>query len=410
MVERVKSLRDFYGLMAETAEVRRTLVQRVLESTEDGVEDSAHLRVLERALQRLGDVPREGELRVLSMGERGGGAQVRLNLSYEMEELKKDIFYLTHTEEEFGRYLSDLHPGHREQLERCLGTLSGIGFRNFVADRDGTLNNYCGRYASSIQSVYNAVFLARFAAACTENAVILTSAPLSGGGLLDVSVSPAGVFIYAGSKGREYVDREGQRSSLPVDRDQQDRLDRLNRRLERLVKEPGYELFSLIGSGLQFKFGQTTIAKQDIYGSVPEEESRDLERRVEEILQDIDPGGVYFRTEDTGKDIEILLTVSRGGDSGRLKEFDKGDGVDFLDEALSLRLEQGPNLVCGDTLSDVPMVRSSVRKTELTWAVFVTSDETVRRKAAEGCPNHCFVTEPDTLVCVLNALWERKTS
>lgn len=51
-------------------------------------------------------------------------------------------------------------------------------FQNLITDRDGTINNYCGRYKSSIQSAYNSVFLSCFALFCCVNAAILTAAPL----------------------------------------------------------------------------------------------------------------------------------------------------------------------------------------------------------------------------------------
>lgn len=73
-----------------------------------------------------------------------------------------------------------------------------------MSDRDGTVNNYCGRYLSSVQSVYNSVFLTRYAVKKVTNGTILTSAPMENMGLVDIATtSREGVFIYAGSKGRE---------------------------------------------------------------------------------------------------------------------------------------------------------------------------------------------------------------
>ena len=51
-------------------------------------------------------------------------------------------------------------------------------FHNLITDRDGTINNYCGRYKSSVQSAYNSIFLSRFATDCCQNSIILTAAPL----------------------------------------------------------------------------------------------------------------------------------------------------------------------------------------------------------------------------------------
>lgn len=56
-------------------------------------------------------------------------------------------------------------------------------FRNLITDRDGTTNNYCDRYASSVQplgrmglskgpvrSAYNAAWLSNFSRHCVDNA------------------------------------------------------------------------------------------------------------------------------------------------------------------------------------------------------------------------------------------------
>ena len=166
-------------------------------------------------------------------------------------------------------------------------------------------------------------------------------------------------------------------------------------------KAPRYELFKWIGSSLQFKFGQTTVARQDIYGSIPATESEAFMNVIEELTRDIDPQGEYFRTEDTGKDIEIILTVD--GESG-LKDFDKGDGVLFLDEELDLGLSRGGNLVCGDTPSDVPMVAAALIKSTGTSTIFVTRDETLKAAVRQVCGRAHFVSEPDVLVCLLNQL------
>jgi hypothetical protein len=234
-----------------------------------------------------------------------------------------------------------------------------------------------------------------------QHALILTSAPLSGGGLEELTVSPPETFILAGSKGREYLDTDGRRGTLAIEADKQKMLDRLNQRLTRLLQDPNYQLFSLIGSGLQFKFGQTTIARQDIYGSIPTPESEAFAGVIEELLREIDPHGLYFRTEDTGKDIEIILTVE--GQSG-LKDFDKGDGILFLDSQLGLELSRGGNLVCGDTSSDIPMVSAALGKSKRTWSIFVTRDQKLQEAVRRSSERAHFLSEPDVLVSLLNQL------
>jgi hypothetical protein len=295
-----------------------------------------------------------------------------------------------------------MHEGFDARVRAGVEVLRGVNPRNLVSDRDGTVNNYCGRYLSSIQSAYNAVFLTRFATECVANAVVLTSAPLDKGGLVDIGVAPQEKFIYAGSKGREYLYRGRRRGSLPIPAEQQTKLDELNRRLAAMLAQPRYATFALIGSGFQRKFGQTTISRQDISGSIPEAGSKAFLDTLRGVVDEIDPAGAFFRIEDTGLDVEIILTVKAGAGAGGARDFDKADGVLFLDGELGLDLARGPNLVCGDTPSDVPMVAASMGRTERTWAAFVTDKEELRAKVAGLCPNVFFTDQPDVLVTVLN--------
>ena len=399
-IETIETIQQFYALMQETGKLRRKLVARIMEGESPYPQGSEQLRSFLNALRRI---PRQNGRFVLTGG--AGRTQtrktLRLELDYEITELEKDLIFLEKGEQALLSHLAERHPGFREEIGSALEFSHGLRLplTTLISDRDGTVNNYCGRYLSSIQSVYNAVFLSRFAQRAVKNAVILTSAPLSGGGLAELTVAPPGLFILAGSKGREYLDGRGRDGRLPIEQEKQNKLDQLNRRLEQLMQDPRYELFSLIGSGLQFKFGQTTVARQDIYGSIPATESETFMDMIEELIRDIDPQDEYFRTEDTGKDIEIILTVE--GESG-LKDFDKGDGVSFLDGELGLGLARGGNLVCGDTSSDIPMVAAA--KSPQTSAIFVTSETAIKQAVSRICERTHFVSEPDVLVCLLNQL------
>ena len=392
MPQRIETIQQFYALMQETGKLRRKLVSRIMEGESPDPQGSEQLRSFLKALQ---NIPRQNDRFVLT------SSALYLELDYEINELEKDLIFLEQGERALLSYFAELHRGFREEIGSALEFSHSLRLplTNLISDRDGTVNNYCGRYLSSIQSVYNAVFLSRFAQRAVENAVILSSAPLYGGGLADITVAPPWLFILAGSKGREYLDGKGRDGRLPIEREKQKILDQLNQRLELLMQDPRYELFSLIGSGLQFKFGQTTVARQDIYGSIPTTESEAFMNVMEELIRDIDPQGEYFRTEDTGKDIEIILTVE--GESG-LKDFDKGDGVSFLDGELDLGLARGGNLVCGDTSSDIPMVAAA--KSPQTSAIFVTRDEELKQAVRRICERAHFVSEPDILVCLLNQL------
>jgi hypothetical protein len=391
-------LNEFYSAMSSTVECRRMIVCSLLENN---FVPAKLLDSLKQTLEQILSIPRvdSGGFELFYAEHK----TMKLDLTYEIEELKKDIFFIKRPEEEFAGYLEDLHPGFRGEVGNMIEALRGKKFSNFITDRDGTVNNYCGRYRTSIQSAYNAFFLTRFARNCSERSILLSSAPLRNLGLVDISVFPSGTYIYAGSKGREYLDIQNRYHRFPVEAGKQNKLDILNAGLADLLKDPRYEPFSLIGSGLQFKFGQTTVSRQDINGSVPEKESRIFLRRVKKLVHKVDPEKTFFRIEDTGKDIEIILTVT-DEKYGTLKDFDKGDGVMFLNRDVPLFLNEGVNLICGDTPSDVPMVEAASEMNHETLAVFVSEDLALQKKVTAVCPRALFVSEPDVLVYSLNEL------
>jgi len=394
--QQIRTLKEFYALMGETRDLRVRIVKNIFD---DKQTEPGWIESLKNALASLVNIPMERGKRVLFLDD---SKKMPVDLVYEITELEKDLFYLENGEEKFIEYLEDLHSGFREQVNSSVKLLEGLNFNCFITDRDGTINNYCGRFRSSVQSVYNSLFLVRFAAQRTVNPVIVTSAPLKNFGVMDVSINPETSVIYAASKGREFVDLSGVRRTYPIDKKRQDQLDHLNKRLLSLVKDPVFEKFSLIGSGFQRKFGQTTIARQDISGSIPENESDNFLKKIKSIVSDLDPQNKNFRIEDTGLDIEIILTI--GDSRSGFKDFDKGDAIKFLDEGLMLGMTDGPHLICGDTCSDIPMLEAAKEKTDNTWAIFVTKDRKLAVKVRDVCPNSIIVTEPDILITILNLL------
>ncbi len=409
------TLAEFDARLQELVSVRRSLVESVLSGSGSRVPRESvdffrkmlsDLESLPRSVSGPGDpVPdTESTLHVLTDES---GAEVTLDLSYEIGELRRDIVYVESGEAALLRLILPPGSGLREQADRIAAYVAtGASFRVWITDRDGTVNNYCGRYRSSIQPAYNAFVLSRFARTCAERSIILSSAPLSNGGLLDVSVVPESYFIFAGSKGREFRDEHGQSGELPIPPDQEVPLRALNRRLTRLVADPDYAVFSKIGSGLQFKFGQTTVARQDIFGSITPDRSRRFLELISSIVEEIDPKREYFRIEDTGKDIEVILTVSEkksaaGGPQPGRRDFDKGDGVELIDRELELKLAGAPVLVCGDTASDLAMLRETAALTGELSAVFVTKDGGLKDRVRTHCANARFADTPDVLVAAL---------
>ncbi|MBL0717361.1 MAG: hypothetical protein JJV89_04865 [Desulfosarcina sp.] len=409
MIEKheIRLLKEFYNLMAGTRTVRFRIVENIFknhssESSDHDVKkdvDKEQINSLKNALFSLETIPSEGIKRRLLLDD---VKEIEVDLAYEIEELKKDIFYLENGEKKFCGYLETIHSGFAEQVEAGVKKMESLDFNCFITDRDGTINNYCGRDRSSIQSVYNAVFVTRFAKHKTANPIIITSAPLKDPGIVDVSVNPENAIIYAASKGREFIDLNGSRRTYPIEKNKQQLINKLNKKLSDILVNPELEKFTLIGSGLQLKFGQTTIARQDISGAIPDDESDKFLELVKKIVSDIDPDGNNFKIEDTGLDIEIILTIE-DSQSGP-KDFDKGDAVRYLDAELDLSMSQGPHLICGDTASDIPMIEAAIEQTQETWTVFVTKNKTLAEKVSATCSNAVIVPEPDMLVGILACL------
>lgn len=388
----MQTLEDFYDLMDELATVRSAVAAHFTQHTENRY----HREALEKALAAIDDLPGADDAKRLS----AGGREITVTLDYERSELEKDLRFLDQDDRGSDAFLADYNDGFEDTVGSLVAFLGGRHYTAFVSDRDGTVNNYCGRYRSSHQSIYNAVFLSRFAEQGADNPVLLTSAPLSNHGLLDLSAMPERTIHYAGSKGREYYSIDGVRGRMPIPADQREALETLNRRIADLLSREENRIFSLIGSAVQYKFGQTTVSRQDIHGSVPQEKSESFLAGVTEAVRDIDPDETTFRIEDTGLDIEITLTI------GGARDFDKGDGIRFLDEELNLALSSGPTLICGDTSSDVPMIDAAVERCgkENTYTVFVTTNENLRKRVEETGANIHFVSAPDALVAAFGRI------
>lgn len=391
----ITSLNDFYNLMFYTRDIKKSIVNDILNNK---ICNSEMIDLLIDALEILNNLPGNQYEKIINHHN----TQVKLNLFYEISELQKDIYYLLHKEQDFYEYLSNLNPNFFKQLADGKDFLVNNKFKNLISDRDGTVNNYCGRYNSSIQSIYNAVFLSRYAIYSADNAVILTSAPLKNVGLLDMSVSPDNLFIYAGSKGREYLDKNNNEHYLSIDSEKQKILDKLNNEIDNLLNNEEYQIFSLIGSGFQKKFGQTTIARQDIYNSIPPDISESFFNQIINLVNYIDPNKKYLSIEDTGLDIEIILNINN--EDNELKDFDKGDGVEFLDRNIPLNINKLGAIICGDTKSDIPMLTTTIKKTNNVAAIFVTNDDNLKESINNICANSYFVSSPDILITLLNEI------
>ncbi len=396
----IRTLKELYRLKAETRDLREPIVKNIMKQRVVG---KGCLESLKNALYSLETIYIDDYTgqRLLRLD---GMKQIEVDLTYEIRELQKDIYYLEYGEDRFIEYLAKFIPGFTDYVSEGIEMLRGKRFSAFITDRDGTTNNYCGRYRSSIQPIYNSVFLSRFARNCCDYPLIITSAPLKDFGILNVSINPEHIFVYAGSKGREFIDVEGRFNSFPIEQSKQHLIQLLNERMQQLLLDPSFEKFNFIGSALQIKFGQTTIARQDITRSVNESESAAFLERIKDIVTDIDPEGKNFRIEDTGLDIEIILTIDVDPKTGMIRDFDKGDGLQFICRELKIDKARGPVLVCGDTSSDLPMLKKAMELYGDVWTIFVTRDENLMNNVRKICPKSYMVPYPDILLTILGLL------
>lgn len=386
-------LSEFYELMFLSRDIRRNIVSDFFSGNkiEQYSKDLLHIR---NALTSIDQVNHKYKLFT------DQSSFIYTDLNYEINELEKDIAFSRDGFGGINQIHKKKHSNFLTEVQQTIQYLKEIKLTHFISDRDGTINNYCARYRSSIQSAYNAIALTEFALKNTQSATILTSAPLKNTGILDVNVSPEDAFIFAGSKGRELI-YKGKSQQLDIDKEQKTKLNDLNQKIVALTDNEKYKKFTLIGSGLQFKFGQTTIARQDISGVIPDIESNNLLKKIEQIIDLVDPDHQYFRIEDTGKDIEIMLTIKN--EDNQLKDFDKGDGVKFINETLELGFEKDGCLVCGDTHSDIAMVEKLLSLNDRVFTIFVTKNSKLiadLKNQLKGRKLH-IVSTPDILIAAL---------
>ncbi|VDO19906.1 unnamed protein product [Heligmosomoides polygyrus] len=139
----------------------------------------------------------------------------------------------------------------------------------FFTDRDGTLKSYACSYPSSIQPAYSGVIQAQFARRCAQTCCIVTTAPMMHIGVLDVSTIPPGYYYYGASAGREwYIDPSNKFKDTSIPEKHLQLLDQVFQKIQQLLEQQEFRVFTWIGSGLQKHYGHVTIAHQDIYGSV----------------------------------------------------------------------------------------------------------------------------------------------
>ena len=393
----ISNFQDFYKEIDRITGIRRALISDLLSGLPP-VSDAG--KPFLNLAYGLGKAPPRDEAR-LELGF-GTGQTTVVEILYEIRELERDGLWLASGGGDFQEDLFGI-PGlfawaeqGRAYLEKCLPF-------HLITDRDGTINPYGGLYRSSVQPLWNAFLLGRFARHHPDRSVILTSGPMASPGILDLTTMPDDPWIFSASKGREFFapreDRYFQEEAAPL---LLEKMHLLEIELKALLEEKSaYSSLQRIGSGFQKKYLQFTLARQDIYGSVPESLSLEIRSRLEELLEQLDPDREFFHLEDTGLDLEILLST----EGGSIRKFDKGDGLRLLTDNLSF-LRGGPLLICGDTASDLPLLEEALRQKRLAGALFVTEDPDLQNRARALFPETLFLTHPEALALALGNLYD----
>ncbi|KFD69123.1 hypothetical protein M514_02996, partial [Trichuris suis] len=414
----LKTLKDFYTLMFQTRTARRHIVDRVVK----GFPIRHHFALsLKNAKQSL-EAACEPGTHIMPLGtgfETEGVA--RLDVSDEIRQLELDLSFLDFVQseeydnlEQFLRYLAMSHPEGSEsffnEVDKATQLMyRGDHFQYFFTDRDGTLKSYACSYNSSIEPAYSAVIQATFANRCTQYAAILTSAPLLNYGILDMVVLPDGYFCYGASIGREwYIDATKKFKDKSISENEIALLEQVAADVQQQLQLPEFQMFNWIGSGLQKHYGHITVAHQDCYDSVDPEASRKWIDRVKELVRRVDPEGTYLELYEGKTDVRVLLHSHSTG-----KVFTKGDGIRLFAQEMNLDLACGNVLVCGDSDTDLPMLREMLSiNPENTYTIWVAcpaahchhpSCANLKRQVKELCEsydnkNYVFVSSPLVLL------------
>uniref|UniRef100_A0A5S6QLH9 alpha,alpha-trehalose-phosphate synthase (UDP-forming) n=1 Tax=Trichuris muris TaxID=70415 RepID=A0A5S6QLH9_TRIMR len=414
----LKTLKDFYTLMFQTRTARRHIVERVVK----GFPIRHHFALsLKNAKESLEAVCEPGShVMPLRTGWDTEGT-ARLDVSDEIRQLELDLSFLEFVQseeydnlEQFLRYLAMCHPEGSEsffnEVDKATQLMyRGDHFQYFFTDRDGTLKSYACSYNSSVEPAYSAVIQATFANRCTQYAAILTSAPLLNPGILDMVVLPDGYFCYGASIGREwYIDATKKFKDKSISENEIALLEQVAADVQQQLQLPEFQMFNWIGSGLQKHYGHITVAHQDCYDSVDPQSSRKWIDRIKELVHHVDPDGKYLELYEGKTDVRVLLHSHLTG-----KVFTKGDGIRLFAQEMNLDLACGNVLVCGDSDTDLPMLREMLSiNPENTFTIWVACSaahchhpacDSLKRQVKELCEsydnrNYVFVSSPSVLL------------
>jgi len=109
----IRLLKGFYELMSDTRAIRFEIVNNIFENQSGMPNPYAGIKVaqeqinsLKNALFSLEHIPATGAQKTLLLD---AAKKIDVDLTYETEELKKDIFFLENGEKKFFGYLENIH-------------------------------------------------------------------------------------------------------------------------------------------------------------------------------------------------------------------------------------------------------------------------------------------------------------
>ncbi|WP_300156173.1 hypothetical protein [Solidesulfovibrio sp.] len=388
------SLDDLAALMAASAELRRQAAAAILAGKPVAAQVIAGLAEIRDALDAA--VDRDGMAQLAA----GDDQAARLDLSEETAELENDVLYLEEGREALLKHVGKRRKGLRDAVRDALRALALHGVETLLCQSDALFRAPGQRFVTAVQPAWNAVALGRYAAARAARTVLWSAAPLSGPGLADLRALPRRACALAGSGGRQILDAEGRESAWPMPLAKASLLESINARLAMLLADPEWRAFAFMGSGLQFRRGETVVARQDDRETVGEDLSRSLLEHIHDIVDAVDPEREHFRVEDDGRDVVVTPTTNAADAGGN---FSAGDGLRALEQALGTNLAQGPHLLCCAGADGIELLEALLERTEDVACLFVGDREDLGRKARELCPRTALAGHPDTAAAVFSA-------
>ena len=353
---------EFHLLMRRSRVIRSEIVQSIFDHKHV---NNNQIESLKEMRDFLSTVPTLDNKSILYVDDMVWGSYAT-DLSVEVEELVRDIMFLEN-EKLFLNKLRSEHSNWDQIVSRGRKWIQSLPDNlTFIFSRDNaTMRNT--KFLSSIQPIYNSVYLTRFAKSKCYSSTYITTSPLGGeasarkipveaNGVFDVCVNPLNTFNYSGSSGRVFVSASELTGKFPFPYEEgpsEKQLDEFNIRVVDLLRSNKYKKFLSFGKGFQQKWGETIITLEDPFIEIPKPEKKRLREAVQEIITEVDKQKILILEETSS---ELRIADSRVSENH--KNFTKADGVRFLDRSLGLDLHVNPSLVVCGSPADLLMVNS----------------------------------------------------